>query len=349
MGIEEIKKAKDEAKKTITRPSQKVAALLIALGPATASEILKNIKDEDLLEQITLDIANLGKISDEDLNDVLNEFKTVFQARNYIAQGGISYAKQLLAQTYGEAEASKLLDKVNSMVNTNPFYFLNEADPSQLANTFASENPQLLALILAYLRPELAAQVLAFLPPDIQAVVSMRIADMTPTNPEILSTIEDIVERKFSALLVQDFSNAGGVESLANILNCCDRGTEKNIMEWLDIENQQMAQEVRDLMFVFEDIIILDDRAIQRLLREIDTKQLALALKGTKDEIKDKIFKNMSERARQMLTDDMEYLGPVRAKEVQEAQTGIVNSIRNLEATGEITITRASVEDELIE
>ena len=145
------------------------------------------------------------------------------------------------------------------------------------------------------------------------------------------------------------FSNAGGVESLANILNCCDRGTEKNIMEWLDIENQKMAQEVRDLMFVFEDIIILDDRSIQRLLREIDTKQLALALKGTKDEIKEKIFKNMSERARQMLTDDMEYLGPVRAKEVQEAQTGIVNAIRNLEATGEITITRASVEDELIE
>ena len=150
-------------------------------------------------------------------------------------------------------------------------------------------------------------------------------------------------------MLVQDFSNAGGVESLANILNCCDRGTEKNIMEWLDIENQEMAQEVRDLMFVFEDIIILDDRAIQRLLREVDTKQLALALKGTKDEIKNKIFKNMSERAKQMLTDDMEYLGPVRAKEVQEAQTGIVNAIRTLEASGEITITRASVEDELVE
>ena len=148
---------------------------------------------------------------------------------------------------------------------------------------------------------------------------------------------------------MQDFSNAGGVEALANILNCCDRGTEKNIMEWLDIENQEMAQEVRDLMFVFEDIIILDDRAVQRLLREVDTKQLATALKGTKDEIKEKIFKNMSERARQMLTDDMEYLGPVRAKEVQEAQTAVVNAIRNLEATGEITITRASVEDELIE
>ena len=349
MGIEEIKKAKEEAKRVITRPSQKVAALLIALGPATASEILKNIKEEDLLEQLTLDIANLGKVSDEDLTDVLEEFRSVFQAKNFVASGGVNYAKQLLAQAYGEGEAAKMLERVNSMVNTNPFYFLNEADPSQLANTFATENSQLLALILAYIRPELAAQVLSFLPPDIQAVVSMKIADMTPTNPEILSTIEDIVERKFSALLVQDFSNAGGVESLANILNCCDRGTEKNIMEWLDIENQEMAQEVRDLMFVFEDIIILDDRAIQRLLREIDSKDLATALKGTKEEIKEKIFKNMSERARQMLQDDMEYLGPVRAKEVQEAQTNVVSAIRTLEATGEITITRASVEDELIE
>ena len=349
MGIEEIKKAKEEERKTFKRPSQKVAALLIALGPATASEILKNIKDEDLLEQITLDIANLGKVPDEELTDVLNEFRNVFQAKNFITQGGVSYAKQLLIETYGEAAASQMLDRVNTMVNTNPFYFLNEADPSQLANTFATENPQLLALILAYLRPELAAQVLAFLPPDVQAVVSMKIADMTPTNPEILTTIEDIVQKRFSALLVQDFSTAGGVESLANILNCCDRGTEKNIMEWLDIENQQMAQEVRDLMFVFEDIIILDDRSIQRLLREVETKTLALALKGTKDEIKDKIFRNMTDRARQMLQDDMEYLGPVRAKEVQEAQTNIVNAIRTLEATGEITITRASVEDELVE
>ena len=349
MGIEEIKKAKEEAKKTLSRPSQKVAALLIALGPSTASEILKNIKDDDLLEQLTLDIANLGKVSDEDLNDVLTEFKAVFQAKNFVASGGVNYAKQLLAQAYGDSEAAKMLEKVNSMVNTNPFYFLNEADPSQLANTFSTENPQLLALILAYIRPELAAQVLSFLPPDVQAIVAMKIADMTPTNPEILSTIEDIVERKFSALLVQDFTNAGGVESLANILNCCDRGTEKNIMEWLDIENQEMAQEVRDLMFVFEDIIILDDRAIQRVLREVDGKELATALKGTTDEIKEKIFKNMSERARQMLQDDMEYLGPVRAKEVQDAQTSVVSAIRTLEASGEITITRASVEDELIE
>lgn len=349
MGIEDIKKANEEAKKTFNRPSQKVAALLIALGPSTASEILKNIKDEDILEQLTIDIANLGKIQDEDLNNVLDEFKNIFQAKNYIAQGGTAYAKQLLSQTYGEAEAAKMLEKVSSMTNSNPFYFLNEADPSQLANTFATENPQFLALILAYIRPKLAAQVLACLPQNVQALVSMKIASMTPTNPEILTTVEDIVQRRFSNLLVQDFSVAGGVESLANILNCCDRSTEKNIMEWLDIEDQNMAQNVRDLMFIFEDIIILEDRAIQRLLREIDSKQLALALKGTKEEIKEKIFKNMSERARKILMDDIEYLGPARAKEVQEAQSNIVNAIRNLEAAGEITITRASIEDELIE
>ena len=346
MSLEDLKNKKEQK---LVHPCQKVAALLIALGPNTASEILKNITDKDLLEQITLNIANLGKLPDETLGDVLEEFRVVFQAKNYVAQGGVGYAKQLLESMYGSEEAGKMLERVNAMINTNPFHFLNDADPSQLANTFSSENPQLLALILAYIRPELSAQVLSFLPPDIQAAVSMRIAEMTPTNPEILSVIEDIVQRKFSALLVQDFSTAGGVESLANILNCCDRGTEKNIMEWLDIENQELAQEVKDLMFVFEDIVILDDRAIQKVLREVDSKELSLALKGVNDTIRDKIFKNMSERAQQMLKDDMEYLGPVRAKDVQEAQTKIVATIRSLEVSGEITITRASVEDELIE
>ncbi len=346
MSLEDLKNKKEQK---LTHPCQKVAALLIALGPNTAAEVLKNITDKDLLEQITLNIANLGKLPDDTLGGVLEEFKIVFQAKNYVAQGGVGYAKQLLENIYGADEAGKMLDRVNSMINTNPFHFLNDADPSQLANTFSSENPQLLALILAYIRPELSAQVLSFLPPDIQAAVSMRIAEMTPTNPEILSVIEDIVQRKFSALLVQDFSTAGGVESLANILNCCDRGTEKNIMEWLDIENQELAQEVKDLMFVFEDIVILDDRAIQKVLREVDSKELSLALKGVNETIRDKIFKNMSERAQQMLKDDMEYLGPVRAKDVQEAQTKIVATIRSLEVSGEITITRASVEDELIE
>ena len=333
----------------LLKPSQKVAALLIILGPKTASEVLRNINDENLLEQITLDIANLNKVPNEKLTGILDEFRTVFKANSLVSSGGVGYAKQILETAYGKEEANKMFDRLTSLINTNPFFFLNEADPGQLATTFQNENPQLLALVMAYLRPELAAQVMASLPSDIQSQVSMKIASMNTTNPEILSEIEDVVEKKFSALVVHDFSKAGGVESLASILNHCDRATEKNIMEWLDIENQEMAQQVRDLMFVFEDIINLEDKAIQRVLREIDTKELATSLKGVKDELKEKIFQNMSERAQQMLKDDMEYLGPVRAKEVQEAQTKIVATIRTLEMSGEIVINRASAEDEFIE
>jgi len=333
----------------LLKPTQKVAALLIILGPSTASEVLRNISDENILEQITLDIANLNKVPDEKLSAILDEFRAVFKASSLVSSGGVEYAKQLLESAYGKEEATRMFNRLNSLINTNPFFFLNEADPGQLATTFQNENPQLLALVLAYLKPELAAQVLASLPPDVQSQVSMKVAEMNTTNPEILSEIEDVVQKKFSALVIHDFSKAGGVESLASILNHCDRATEKNIMEWLDIENQEMAQEVRDLMFVFEDIIILEDKAIQRILREIDTKELAVSLKGVKEELKEKIFQNMSERAQQMLKDDMEYLGPVRAKEVQEAQTKIVATIRTLEMSGEIVITRASVEDEFIE
>ena len=331
------------------KPSQKVAALLIILGPKTASEVLRNIEEENLLEQITLDIANLNKVPNEKLSTILDEFRTVFQANSLVSSGGVDYAKKVLESAYGKDEAGKMFDRLTSLINTNPFFFLNEADPGQLATTFQNENPQLLALVMAYLKPELAAQVMASLPPDTQSQVSMKIAEMNTTNPEILSEIEDVVEKKFSALVVHDFSKAGGVEALASILNHCDRATERNIMECLDIENQEMAQEVRDLMFVFEDVIKLDDKAIQRVLREIDTNELATALKGVKDELKEKIFQNMSERAQQMLRDDMEYLGPVRAKEVQEAQTKIVTTIRTLEMSGEIVISRASAEDEFIE
>ncbi|MBQ6516083.1 flagellar motor switch protein FliG [bacterium] len=331
------------------KPSQKVAALLIILGPKTASEVLRNISDENLLEQITLDIANLNKVPNEKLSTILDEFRTVFKANSLVSSGGVDYAKKILESAYGKEEANRMFDRLTSLINTNPFFFLNEADPSQLATTFQNENPQLLALVMAYLRPELAAQVMASLPSDIQSLVSMKIAEMNTTNPEILSEIEDVVEKKFSALVVHDFSKAGGVQALANILNYCDRATEKNIMECLDIENQEMAQEVRDLMFVFEDIINLDDKAVQRVLREVEGKDLATALKGVKDELKEKIFQNMSERAHLMLKDDMDYLGPVRAKEVQEAQTKIVTTIRTLEMSGEIVISRASAEDEFIE
>ncbi len=329
--------------------TQKVAALLILLGPTTASEVLKNISDEDLLEQITLEIASLDKVPSDILSDILEEFRALFQASTYLSSGGMNYAKQLLELTYGESQAEKMLNKLVTLMNSNPFQFFNEADPGQLATSFQNENPQLIALIMAYLKPEHSAKVLNFLPPETQAQVAMKIADMDTTNPEILTDIEKIVETKFSSVMVQDFSKAGGIDTLANILNRADRNTEKNVIELLEVENPPLAEEVRELMFVFEDIINLDDRAIQRILREVDTKDLALSLKGTKQDLRDKIFRNMSDRAQEMLKDEIEYLGPVRAKEVQEVQTKIIGIIRNLEVFGEITISRDNNEDELID
>ena len=328
--------------------SQKVATLLIALGPGTATELLKNIPDDELIEQITIDIANLNKIPPEILDDVLEEFYSYFQASNLISRGGADYAKKILGEAYGDEKAGAVLEKLANS-RDNPFQFFNEADPAQLATSLQHENPQLTALVLAYLKPDKAAAIISNLPEKIQTVVAVKIAEMDKTNPEILKEIEKIIETKFSSVVAQDFSKAGGVEALADILNRTDRSAEKRIMETLENKDIDMAERVRELMFVFEDIIKLDDRSVQRILREIETKDLTLALKGANDDVKDKIFKNMSERASVMLKDDMEYMGPVRSKEVQEAQTTVVAIIRALEATGEIIITREGMEDDLIE
>ncbi len=328
---------------------QKVAALLIALGPNTASEILKNIPFEDILEQITYDIASLNKVPSEILNQVLEEFHSLFLASNYLSSGGTGYARTILEKAYGSEQADKMLSRLMTLLTKNPFQFFNEADPGHLAQSFQNENPQLIALILAYLKPEMSAKVLSSLPPEIQTQVAFKIADMSSTNPEIISDIEKIVEGKFSSVVTQDFSKAGGVGSLANILNRSDRGTEKNVLEFLEARSLELAEGVRALMFVFEDILQLKDAAIQRVIREVDTKDLAISLKGVRDEIKEKIFANMSERAQAMLEEELEYMGPVRAKEVQEKQTKIVAIIRQLESSGEIVITRDTQEDEYIE
>ena len=329
--------------------TQKVAALLIVLGPKAATEILKNIPDEDLIEQITLDIANLNKVPMETLDQILEEFYSIFQASGFISRGGIDYAKILLEEAYGPDKANDILDKLVTILNSTPFQFFNDADAQQLATSFQNENPQLIALILAYLKPEKSAAVLNFLPPEVQTAVAFKIAEMESTNPEIIADIEKIVENKFSSVVIQDFSKAGGVESLATILNRVDRTTEKKIMESIEARDKDLVEQIKDLMFVFEDIVKLEDRAIQRILREVDNKDLAMSLKGSNQEVKDKIFKNMSERARTMLTDDMEYMGPVRAKDVQECQSKIVGIIRMLESSGESVVLRSGVEDEYIE
>ncbi len=328
---------------------QKVAALLILLGPQTAAEVLRNITDNDLLEKIALEIASLNKVPMTSLVGILDEFRSLFQANSYLAKGGKEYAKQVLEMTYGPDQAKRIMSRLETLMNANPFQFFNEADPVQLATSFQNENPQLIALILAYLQPNQSAKVLNCLPPEVQAEVAIKIAEMDTTNPEILSDIEKIVESKFSSVMIQDFSQAGGIDTLANILNRTDSATERNVLELLEIENPTLADEVRELMFVFEDIKSLDDKTVQRILREVNTKDLALALKGTKQEVREKIFSNMSERAQQMLRDDMEYLGPVRAKDVQEVQSQICVIIKALEASGEIVLDRDEGEEEFIE
>ena len=328
---------------------QKVAALLITLGPNAASEILKNIEDDNALEQITIEIAGLSRLPQEIIEAIVDEFHAVFQASSMISAGGMSYARELLEKAYGTSEAENILNRLVTILNSNPFQFFNEADPVQLATSFQNENPQLIALILAYLKPEQSAKVLNCLAPNIQHNVALKIAQMETTNPEVISEVEKIVESRFSNIVATDFSKAGGTKTLASILNNADRSTEKNVIERMEIETPELAEDVRSLMFVFEDIIQLDDSSIQRVLREVDSRDLATSLKGAKDEVKNKILKNMSERAQGILLEDIEYMGPVRTKEVQKVQSKIVGVIKSLEAIGEITVYRGSSEDELIE
>ena len=330
-------------------PTQKVAALLITLGPTAASEIMKNIEDDNALEQITIEIAGLSKLPQEVIEAVVDEFHTVFQASSMLAAGGMNYARELLEKAYGASEANNILNRLVTILNSNPFQFFNEADPVQLATSFQNENPQLIALILAYLKPEQSARVLNCLAPNIQHKVALKIAQMETTNPEVISEVEKIVESRFSNVVASDFSKAGGTKALASILNSTDRATEKNVIEMMELETPELAEDVRSLMFVFEDIIQLDDSSIQRVLREVDSRDLATSLKGAKEEVKNKILKNMSERAQGVLLEDMEYMGPVRTKEVQKAQSKVVGVIKALEAVGEVTIYRGSQEDELIE
>lgn len=329
--------------------TQKVAALLISLGPKAASEVMKNIDEETEIERIALEIASMRQLNEETMKEILNEFFLIFQASGYLSSGGVGYARKLLEETYGSGHAEKILERLVATLQTNPFDFFNKADPAQLATSFQNENPQLVALVLAYLKADQSANVLGMLPPEMQAEVATRIASMDRTNPEVLREVERILENKFSSVVMADFSAAGGIESLAEILNRSDRTTEKAILDGLEMKDPELAEQVRELMFVFEDVIHLDDKSIQRVLREVDTKDLAMSLKGSNEDVKEKVLKNMSERAAALLVDDMEYMGPVRAKDVQEKQTYIVGIIRALEAAGEIQISRSGGEDDFIE
>ncbi len=325
---------------------QKSAILLIALGPERSATIFKHLKEEEI-EELTLEIANTRSITPQVKDEVINEFYQVCLAQQYIAEGGITYAKELLEKALGAEKALDVIGKLTASLQVKPFEFIRKTDPSQLLNFIQDEHPQTIALILAYLSPQQAALIIAALPQERQADVAKRVAMMDRTSPDVIKEVEQILESKLSSLVNQDYTIIGGVDQVVEILNTVDRGTEKHIMETLEIEEPELADEIRKKMFVFEDILLLDDRAIQRVLHDVDNNDLALALKGSNEQVQQAIFNNLSKRLAAMIKEDMEFMGPVRMKDVEEAQQKIVNIIRKLEDSAEIVISRGGG-DEII-
>jgi len=325
---------------------QKSAILLIALGPERSATIFKHLKEEEI-EELTLEIANTRSITPQVKDEVVDEFYQVCLAQQYIAEGGINYAKELLDKALGSEAAIEVISKLTASLQVKPFEFVRKAEPSQLLNFIQDEHPQTIALILSYVAPQQASQIIAALPQERQADVAKRVALMDRTSPDVIKEVEKILESKLASLVNQDYTIVGGVDQVVEILNSVDRGTEKHIMETLEIEEPELADEIRKKMFVFEDILLLDDRAIQRVLRDVDNNDLGLALKGSNEQVQGAIFNNLSKRLATMIKEDMEFMGPVRMKDVEEAQQKIVNIIRKLEDSGEIVISRGGG-DEII-
>ena len=318
---------------------QKAAVLLIVLGPERSSQIFKHLKDDEI-EQLTLEIANTKSIPAELKDAVVDEFYEVCLAQQYISEGGIAYAKELLDKALGEDKARDVISRLTASLQVRPFEFVRKTDASQLLNFIQDEHPQTIALILSYLPAAQAAGVVSALAPEKQADVARRIAIMDRTSPDVIKEVEKVLERKLASLVNQDYTVVGGVDSIVSILNTVDRSTEKHIMETLEIEDPELADEIRRKMFVFEDILILDNRSIQTVLREVDNNELAIALKNANEDVQRVIFDNLSSRLATMIKEDMEFMGPVRLKDVEDAQQKIVNIIRKLEDSGEIVISR---------
>ena len=325
---------------------QKCAILLIALGPEKSSKVFKHLK-EDEIEQLTLEIANTSSVSPQTKEEVLSEFYEVCLAQQYIAEGGISYAKELLEKALGEDKARDVIGKLTASLQVRPFEFIRKTDPAQLLNFIQDEHPQTIALILSYLPAGQSSQIISALPPEKQSDVAKRIAMMDRTSPDVIKEVEGVLERKLASLVNQDYTIVGGTDAIVEILNSVDRGTERHILETLEIEEPELADEIRKKMFVFEDIINLDSKAIQRVLRDVENNDLATALKSANEEVQSVIFSNLSSRLAAMIKEDMEFMGPVRLKDVEEAQQKIVNIVRKLEDSAEIVIARGGG-DEII-
>ncbi|NLG86249.1 MAG: flagellar motor switch protein FliG [Firmicutes bacterium] len=327
--------------------TKKAAVLLISLGPELSSQVLKHLR-EDQIEELTLEIASLRRVEPEVADSVFKEFHQIYLAKEYIAQGGIEYAHEMLERALGTQRALDIINRLTASLQVRPFDFARKTDANQLLNFIQNEHPQTIALVTAYLQPEQAAQIISSLPPEKQIEVAKRMALMDSASPDVIHQVEQVLERKLAATASQEYAQAGGIEAIVGVLNAVDRGTEKTILEALTEQEPDLAEEIKRRLFTFEDIVQLDDRAVMRVLREVDlNKDLPLALKVASEEVQRKIFKSMSKRAVETLQEEMSYLGPVRLRDVEDAQQKIVNIVRRLEESGEIVIARGK-EDELI-
>ena len=326
---------------------RKAAVLLLTLSQEEAAAILKRLPPESV-EEVSREIASLGDISLNTRHDVFGEFYNQALANAYLTEGGLEYARQLLQKTLPEREAERVIKQVTQQVQTTPFSFLQKAESENLLTFIQDEHPQTIALILAHLPSQKASEILVGLPSQKQIEVVKRVANMEQTNPEVIKEVERGLEHRLSDIVSQTFEKAGGVDTVAEILNLADRSTEKGIMEGLEAEDPDLVEQIRRLMFVFEDILLVNDKGIQAVLKEVDNEELALALKTASEELKQKIFKNMSERASQLIQEDMQYMGPVRVSDVEAAQQKIVDIVRRLEDAGEIIIAGRGGEKEMV-
>lgn len=328
---------------------EKAAILLISLGPDLSAAVLKHLREADI-DALTLEIAATRRVSQDVRDQVLQEFYEMCIAQEYLDEGGIEYAKVVLEKALGPQKASDVLARLTASLEVRPFDFTRRADPSQLVNFLSGESPQTIALVLSYMNPAQAAQVLSALEPEVQVDVAKRIATMDRTIPDLVKEVERVLERRIvSAVGGRDYAQAGGIQTIVDILNQVDRQTEKTILNSLEMDNPELADEIKRRMFLFEDIVYLDDRSVQRFLREVDLQRdLPLALKNASEEVKAKIFRNMSSRAVEMLKENIAYLGPVRLRDVDEAQQRIVSLIRRLEEQGEIILGRGRGGEEII-
>lgn len=337
----------DRKKKAGLTGKQKAAILLISLGPDVSASVYKHLSEEEI-ERLTLEISGVRKVDPQDKEEILEEFHNIALAQDYISQGGIGYAKQVLEKALGTDQATAIINRLTSSLQVRPFDFARKADPGQILNFIQNEHPQTIALILSYLDPTQAGQILSELPQEVQADIARRIALMDSTSPEIINEVEQILERKLSATVTQDYTQTGGVEAVVEVLNGVDRSTERTILDALEIQDPELAEEIKKRMFVFEDIVTLDGRAIQRVVRESDNEDLKLSLKVASDEVKEIVFRNMSKRMVETFQEEMEYMGPVRLRDVEEAQSRIVAVIRRLEETGDIVIARGGGDDIIV-